>query len=222
MAAFGPQGWWPVGWNKPLYRPGFYGPISENEIFEICAGAILTQNTSWKNVEKALAALHAADTTSPEKINVCPAGKLGRLVRSSGYYRQKAGRLKGFCCYILRKHPEGLKKWFSAAPRQTLRGELLSLKGIGPETADSIALYAAGKAGFVIDSYTKRISQRLGFAGELSYEDWQALFEANLPPNAGTYNEYHALLVKLGKEFCKKRKPLCNGCPLGKMCNNKK
>jgi len=187
-------------------------------MFEICAGALLTQNTSWKNVEKAIAALNRARLLSPEKIKACPGARLARLIRPSGYYRQKAARLKGFCAYILRKHPEGLKKWFSAALRRTLRAELLSLKGIGSETADSIVLYAAGKACFVIDAYTKRIGQRLGVAGDLSYDDWQAFFQANLPPNAKIYNEYHALLVKLGKDFCKKREPLCDGCPLKKGC----
>ncbi|MCX5786345.1 MAG: endonuclease III domain-containing protein [Elusimicrobia bacterium] len=249
LAAFGPQGWWPVGWDtprpfgqenkvshpaynlrrrqitpkergKPLYRPGFYGRLSENEIFEICAGAILTQNTAWKNVEQALAALNAARITSPEKIYACPAGKLGRLIRSSGYYRQKAGRLRDFCAYVLRKHPEGLEKWFSASNCLALRAELLALKGIGPETADSMVLYAGGKPCFVIDAYTKRIARRLGIGGELSYEGWQELFQANLPANVKIYNEYHALLVKLGKDFCGKREPRCSGCPLRRMCNS--
>ncbi|HAH30933.1 MAG TPA: endonuclease [Elusimicrobia bacterium] len=218
LAAFGPQGWWPVGWDAARYRRGFYGRPSEAEIFEICAGAILTQNTAWINVEKALAALKGAGAVSPGKICAIPAGRLGQLIRSSGYYRQKAGRLKGFCAYILRKHPEGLAKWFSAAPREALRAELLSLKGIGPETADSMSLYAAGKPCFVIDAYTKRIGRRLGIGGDLSYEGWQTFFQAELPPNVKIYNEFHALLVKLGKEFCRKSEPRCSGCPLGRLC----
>ena len=235
LAAFGAQGWWPVtpsGKYLPVYTPGSYGPPSESGMFEICAGALLTQNTSWKNVEKALTALNRARLLSPEKIKACTAGRLARLIRPSGYYRRKAARLKGFCAYILREHPEGLKKWFSAAQRRTLRAELLSLKGIGPETADSIALYAAGKTNFVIDAYTRRIGRRSGFGrfvaegtpqlrcphGDLSYGDWQAFFQANLPLNVKIYNEYHALLVKLGKDFCKKKEPLCNGCPLRRLC----
>ena len=220
LAAFGQQGWWPVGWGKPVYRPGFYGRLPENEAFEICTGAILTQNTAWNNVEKALVALNAARMTSPEKINACSAGRLGRLIRSSGYYRQKAGRLKGFCAYILRQHPEGVNKWFSASDCLALRAELLSLKGIGPETADSMVLYAAGKPSFIIDAYTKRAGQRLGIGEDLSYEGWQKLFQANLPANVKIYNEYHALLVKLGKNFCRKRGPRCSGCPLRRMCNS--
>ena len=223
LAAFGAQGWWPVtpsGEYLSVYTPGFYGPLSEDGMFEICAGALLTQNTSWKNVEKALTALNRARLLSPEKIKACPARRLARLIRPSGYYRRKAGRFKDFCSYILREHPEGMKKWFSAAQRGALRAELMSLKGIGPETADSIALYAAGKPCFVIDAYTKRIGQKLGIGGNPSYGDWQKLFQANLPPSVKMYNEYHALLVKLGKDFCKKREPHCNdGCPLRNLCN---
>lgn len=226
MKAFGPQGWWPVtprGGNKPVYRAGFYGPHSGAATFEICAGAILTQNTSWKNVEKALGALKAAGLLSPDKVAACPLPRLERAIRSSGYFRQKARRLREFCRRAAREHPEGLKKWFVSLPPAELRAELLSYKGVGPETADSMVLYAAGKPSFVIDAYTRRIGARAGIAGAgpargPGYEGWKNLFERSLRPDVKLYNEYHALLVRLGKEFCKKTRPVCGRCPLNSVC----
>jgi len=185
-------------------------------MFEICAGAILTQNTAWANVKKALAALNSAGLLSQAKISACPLPRLERAVRSSGYFRQKARRLKYFCRRALREHPEGFRKWFASAG--PLRDELLTYKGVGPETADCMALYAAGKPGFVIDAYTRRIMERAGPARGLSYDGWKALFERGLPSDVKMYNEYHALLVKLGKDFCKKTKPLCPRCPLDGVC----
>ncbi|MDA8131478.1 MAG: endonuclease III domain-containing protein [Elusimicrobia bacterium] len=187
-------------------------------MFEICAGAILTQNTAWTNVEKALAALREADLMSPRAMASCPLPRLERAVRSSGYYRQKARRLREFCRRALRDHPEGFEKWFCRASASALRAELLSYKGVGPETADSMVLYAAGKPSFVIDAYTRRMGERAGLARGLSYDGWKALFEALLPPDVKVYNEYHALLVRLGKDFCRKSKPLCARCPLGNVC----
>lgn len=187
-------------------------------MFEICAGAILTQNTAWTNVKKALASLNEGGLLSPEKIAACPLPRLERAVRSSGYFRQKARRLKEFCRRASREHPEGFAAWFSAASAADLRAELLSYKGVGPETADSMALYAGGKAGFVIDAYTRRAGERAGLAGGLSYDGWKALFERSLPPDVKLYNEYHALLVRLGKDFCRKTKPLCPKCPLNSVC----
>ncbi|MEK7722707.1 MAG: hypothetical protein AAB359_10005, partial [Elusimicrobiota bacterium] len=221
MKAFGPQGWWPVtpyGEIIPVYTPGFYGPRTGIGVFEICAGAILTQNTSWKNVEKALGELNRTGLLSPEKIAACPLPRLERAIKSSGYFKQKARRLKAFCRLAAKEHPEGFKKWFDSASRDGLRTELLSYGGVGPETADSMVLYAAGKAGFVIDAYTRRIGERAGLARGLSYDGWKALFESGLPSDAKMYNEYHALLVKLGKDFCKKTKPLCARCPLSELC----
>ncbi len=187
-------------------------------MFEICAGAVLTQNTAWTNVEKALKALRAEGLMAPEKIASCPLPRLERALRSSGYFRQKARRLREFCRRALAEHPEGLEAWFSAARTEDLRAELLSYKGVGPETADSMALYAGAKASFVVDAYTRRIGERLGLGRGLSYGAWQELFEAALVPDVKVYNEYHALLVKLGKDFCKKSNPLCAGCPLDKAC----
>lgn len=187
-------------------------------MFEICAGAILTQNTAWTNVEKALKELGRAGLLSPEGIAACRLPRLERAIRSSGYFRQKARRLREFCERLFADHPEGLANWFAAAPAGELRSELLSYRGVGPETADSMTLYAAGKPSFVIDAYTRRIGGRLGLARGLSYEGWKELFEAALTPEVKVYNEYHALLVKLGKDFCRKTKPLCAACPLGRGC----
>ena len=156
-----------------------------------------------------------------EAIASCPLPALEKALRPSGYYRQKARRLKGFCARVLREHPEGLAEWFCAAPAAALRAELLSYKGVGPETADSMVLYAAGKASFVIDAYTRRIASRAGAAEDLSYDGWKELFERGLPPDVKMYNEYHALLVKLGKDFCRKTVPLCSSCPLGAVCARK-
>ncbi len=190
-------------------------------MFEVCAGAILTQNTAWTNVEKALGALHAAGLMSPAAAAACPLPRLERAIRSSGYFRQKARRLREFCRRALREHPEGLRAWFAAAGAAELRAELLSYKGVGPETADSMVLYAAGKPSFVIDAYTRRIGERFRLARGLSYDGWKALFESALPPDVKVYNEYHALLVKLGKDLCGKTKPLCAACPLRGGCGKK-
>jgi endonuclease-3 related protein len=156
-----------------------------------------------------------------EKMSSCGSAALPRAIRSSGYFRQKAARLKVFCRRALKEHPEGLEKWFSAAPAADLRAELLSYNGVGPETADSMVLYAAGKPSFVIDAYTRRIGERLGLGRMAGYEDWKALFELALPREVPVYNEYHALLVKLGKDFCRKSKPLCAGCPLKSICKKR-
>lgn len=201
-----------------MYVPLFYGAPGEKGAFEICAGAILTQNTAWTNVEKALAALHKRGLMSAAGMAACPLPRLEAAIRSSGYYRQKARRLKYFCRRVLAEHPEGLRAWFAAAGKDPLREELLSYKGVGPETADSIVLYAAGKPSFVIDAYTRRLGERSGLARGLSYAGWKALFEAALPPDVKVYNEYHALLVRLGKDLCKKSKPPCAACPLARRC----
>lgn len=201
-----------------MYVPLFYGAPGEKGAFEICAGAILTQNTAWTNVEKALAALHAAGLLSAAAVAACPLPRLERCVRSSGYYKQKARRLKEFCRRALAEHPEGLRAWFAAAGAARLRAELLSYKGIGPETADSMVLYAAAKPSFVIDAYARRAGERFGLWRGPAYEGWKALFEAALPPDVKVYNEYHALLVRLGKDFCKKTAPLCGACPLARAC----
>lgn len=193
--AFGPQHWWP----------------GETD-FEVCIGAILTQNTSWKNVEKAISNLKSNKFLSFEALKEVDDKKLASLIKPSGYYNQKTKKLKDFISYIHKYYDGSLEMLFKS---KTLREELLSINGIGPETADSMILYAANKPIFVIDAYTKRIFSRLGYKQQ-SYEEFQKLFMENLTKDAKMFNEYHALLVNLGKNLCKK-KPLCKYCPLNKM-----
>lgn len=169
-------------------------------------------------MEKALSRLHAQGLLSPAALARCPLPRLEAAIRSSGYFRQKARRLKGFFRRALREHPEGLAAWLLLAAPRALREELLAHKGVGPETADSMALYAGAKPVFVIDAYTRRFGERYGLARGLDYAGWQALFEAALPPEVKVYNECHALLVKLGKDFCRKAKPQCAACPLARLC----
>jgi endonuclease III related protein len=194
---FGPQHWWPG--DSP---------------FEIMVGAVLTQNTNWRNVSLALANLKHAELLSFEALESLPLESLANLIRPSGYYRVKAGRLKNLLTMIREKYDGELGGFFDADPAE-LRENLLAVKGIGPETADSILLYAAGQPLFVVDAYTHRILSRHGFIfEEADYQEIQELFMRTLPEDVALYNEYHALLVRLGKELCKKGTPLCNSCPL--------
>lgn len=193
---YGPQGWWPGD-----------GP------FETIIGAILTQNTNWKNVEKAITNLAENDCLSPEKLRNLDVETLAGLIRPAGYFNQKAQRLKGFIDWLFEKHDGSIEN-LAALPTSTLREQLLSLKGIGPETADSICLYAFDKPLFVVDTYTARIFGRHGFLEPgCGYQEIQELFHAGLEHDIALFNEYHALIVQLGKEHCK-RKPICKGCPL--------
>lgn len=193
---FGPQHWWP-GETK----------------LEIMVGAVLTQNTSWHNVEKAIANLKEHNLLSLPTLAEIPADILAQHIKPSGYYNLKARRLKNLFAAIGRED-EDLASFF-AADLDTLRQNLLAVKGIGPETADSIILYAAAKPTFVIDAYTHRILLRHDLIWEESdYYEMQELFMASLPEDVQLYNEYHALLVRLGKEFCLKRSPKCEKCPL--------
>ncbi|MFH0826882.1 MAG: endonuclease III domain-containing protein [Candidatus Omnitrophota bacterium] len=197
FAAFGPQHWWPA--KTP---------------FEVMVGAILTQNTNWANVEKAIDQLKQHKVLDPERIHHLSTSKLARLIKSAGYYNIKTKRLKAFLKFLF-DHYKGDPKKMSRVPGLKLRSQLLSINGIGPETADSILLYALQKPLFVIDAYTKRIMARHGFIAEdSSYQDVQNLFMQNLKKEVKLFNEYHALFVRLGKEFCLKRKPLCERCPL--------
>ncbi len=183
---------------------------------EVFVGAILTQQTSWKNVEKAISNLKGCDAVSIEKIASMDLHRLEQLVRPSGYYRQKAMRLKQACSYIINSY--GSLDSFFRLGGSELRLKLLSIKGIGPETADSIALYAAGKPSFVIDAYTKRIMHRIyGTSEGISYEELKAYFERSLGEDAELYNDFHAQFVELGKRYCR-AKPLCSGCPACHIC----
>lgn len=197
---YGPQHWWPG--DTP---------------FEVIVGAILTQNTNWGNVEKAIINLKAEGILSPEGLRNVNHNHLAMLIRPSGYFNIKAGRLKHFIDYLYKRHSGSLKKMFSLELKQ-LRHELLEVKGIGPETADSILLYAGGYPVFVVDAYTARIFQRLGILPEeVTYHETQELFMDSLPENVKLFNEYHALIVRFGKEHCRS-KPVCEVCLLKEDC----
>lgn len=214
------QGWWPVfdlTKNVSVYRKKKYLP-EKKEIFEISVGAILTQNTSWKNAEKALGELKKNGYLTPFKIVNSENEKLYEMIRSSGYFRQKAEKLKIFSLWFLNNEKDMFKK-----DPIDLRNDLLKLKGVGKETADSIVLYAFGGKIFVIDSYTRRIYYRItGDWKKYEYDDLRKIFENNLPSELKIYNEFHALIVKLAKEICQKRNPLCEKCPLKKVCQFKR
>ena len=220
LKRFGTQGWWPTtsqGENSPSYHsvPRTAG-LCEAEKFEICVGALLTQNTAWTNVEKALFQLNYAKVLTPKKISEISFQKLARLIHSSGYFRQKAKRLKFFAKYLEKRY-SGKTGRLLEKPLAEAREELLSLHGMGPETVDSILLYAGGHPVFVVDAYTKRIGQRLGLFKTEKYSEAQSYFHEHLRRSAALYNETHALLVRLGKYFCRP-KPLCEKCPLLKIC----
>lgn len=200
FAAYGPQRWWPA-----------------DEPFEVIVGAILTQSTAWSNVEKAIANLKAADALSPSALHQMPTEELARLIRPSGYYNAKARKLKAFVERLISEYGGELDKLF-ALDSDALRRELLSIHGVGEETADSIILYAARRPSFVIDAYTVRILNRLGIAPPRdTYAAYQALFTDSLEPDVGLFNEYHALLVRHGKDVCRKS-PRCDGCCLTSLC----
>lgn len=177
---------------------------------------ILTQNTSWKNVEKAIVELNKNSLIDVDKIIRIENKKLAEIIKSSGYHNQKAKKLKNFCSFLLKSYNGKLKLLFNN-DIEKLRKELLSVNGIGPETADSIILYAAKKPIFVIDAYTKRIMQRIG-CKEYEYDELQELFMQNLNNSERLFNECHALLVELGKNICKKE-PLCGKCPINDLCS---
>ena len=197
--AFGPQHWWPG--ETP---------------FEIITGAILTQNTSWANVERAIANLKSAGLLNAEELNNLDLSKLAELIRPAGYYNIKAKRLKNFLTYLFKNYAGKLTNLENLDTEQ-LRAELLAVKGIGRETADSILLYAFNREIFVVDAYTARIAVRHHLIEPgADYEQLRELFQSNLSPDVKLFNEYHALLVRVGKEFCKP-KARCAGCPLEKL-----
>jgi endonuclease III related protein len=199
FTALGPQHWWPG--NTP---------------FEVIIGAILTQNTSWKNVERAILSLREADLLSVEGIQKANLRRLERLVRPSGYFRQKARKLKAFCSFLETEYGGSLKRMFGT-PTIELREKLLGIFGIGPETADSILLYGGGHGVFVVDAYTKRMLYRHGWVGENpKYSDVQWVFERQFPGEVKRFNEFHALIVQTGKHWCLKTNPKCGECPLGR------
>jgi endonuclease-3 related protein len=195
--AFGPQHWWPG--DTP---------------FEISVGAILTQNTNWTNVEKAIQNLKRNNALSVRALHTMPVKALAELIRPTGYFNIKAGRLKSFITFLKKDYNGSMKK-MSAQDTVSLRKELLMIHGVGSETADSILLYALGKPVFVIDAYTKRVLSRHGIADyKDSYDAFQELFHSSLKSDVQLFNEYHALFVRVGKTFCKRNDPLCEKCPL--------
>jgi endonuclease-3 related protein len=201
---YGPRHWWP-------------GETS----FEVMVGAILTQNTSWRNVEKAIQKLKGKGVLNPEGIHHLKRSELARLIKSSGYYRIKTDRLKSFIDFLFEEYDGNIKK-MGRERLGELKEKLLGVKGIGPETADSILLYGLKKPIFVVDAYTRRILSRHGIISEkASYEEVQKLFMDYLPRDEKLFNEYHALFVYLGKTVCKKI-PRCDICPLRDKIGNKK
>ncbi len=195
--ALGPSYWWPG--ETP---------------FEICVGAILTQNTNWKNVERAIWNLKEKDLLDPQKLFFLQDEKLAELIRPAGYFRIKTKRLKNFLKFLYKEVNFDLEK-LKNMDLDELRQKLLSIKGIGYETADSMILYAFEKPSFVVDAYTARIFQRHGLIGErVSYEELRAFFMENLPKDVELYKEYHALIVRVGKSWCGKKRQRCEDCPL--------
>jgi len=211
---FGHQDWWPG--ETP---------------FEVCVGAILVQNTSWTNVERAIANLKFAGVMEPQKLFALPEAQLAQLIRPAGYFNVKARRLRSFLRVLVEEYAGSLKQLF-AGEMAAVRERLLAINGIGPETADSLLLYAGGHHSFVIDAYTKRIFERHGWAGEkqkagrrkaekeqFSYDALKSLCESALNQKRGVarldyWQDYHAQLVMVGKYFCRPREARCELCPL--------
>jgi endonuclease-3 related protein len=195
--AYGDQKWWPG--DSP---------------FEVAVGAILTQNTAWSNVERAMANLKSAGLLKPAKLAALPASAIAPLIKPAGYYNVKARRLRSFLDFL----GEECAGDVTALARRGLpdaREKLLAVRGVGPETADSILLYACGLPTFVVDAYTHRILYRHDVAEEsATYDEVKEVFESNLKADAALFNQYHALLVKVGRERCRRREPRCAGCPL--------
>ena len=217
---YGPQGWWPiVDCDSGKCEYHVKAPRNNKEKLEISIGAILAQNTQWNpNVVRALIELKNANLLDVRKLLKADSKKLGKLIRSSGYYNQKVLKLKEFCRHLEHNYKGNISVFFRKDANK-LREELLSIKGIGPETADSIILYAAQKPIFVIDAYAKRIISRIGLSkDDTSYHELQQLFHDQLEPETAVFNEYHALLVEHGKRYCHKQETECTACPLLNLC----
>jgi endonuclease-3 related protein len=197
LARYGPQSWWPG--DSP---------------FEVMVGAVLVQNTSWQNVEKAIRNLREQDLLDPRRLYEVPAEELEGLIQPAGYFRVKARRLRNSLEFLVQRYDGSLEALFATSLPE-LREQLLSISGVGPETADSILLYAGNLPTFVVDTYTYRVFSRHGWIGfDADYDQIKDHLESGLAQDVAMYNEYHALLVRVGKECCRKSKPLCDGCPL--------
>jgi len=202
LKTYGSQSWWPAKTK-----------------LEMIVGAILTQNTAWTNVEKAIKKLKHAKLLTLKTLHQTPVSTIAKAIKPSGFFNQKARRLKDLITYIFTQHKGQLAPMLNTSLNEA-REEWLNLKGIGPETADSILLYAGNRPTFVIDAYTRRIFKRLGLlpkADQMTYKSLQQYFQSHLPKNTQLFNEYHALIVHHAKQYCRK-KPLCNNCPLTKTC----
>jgi endonuclease-3 related protein len=196
-AALGPMHWWPA--KTP---------------FEVIVGAILTQSTAWSNVERAIENLRREGLLTFAAIERVPIARLQRLVRPSGYFRQKARKLKAFVEFLRKEYGGSLTRMFRT-PTAELRDRLLGVHGVGRETADSILLYAGNHPVFVVDAYTRRILERHALVhGKTDYEGAREFFESRLPRDTRLYNEFHALIVNTGKNWCRKSAPRCEECPL--------
>jgi endonuclease III related protein len=204
-------------YQRLLRHQGHAGWWPGETAFEVCLGAILVQNTSWTNVEKALAVLRERALLAFEPLRGLPVETLAPLIRSSGYFNVKARRVAAFLAFLEREYA-GRVEGMAREDALVLREKLLAVPGIGRETADSIVLYAAGLPLFVVDAYTRRIFSRLGLIrGDEDYDEIRALFERHLPPDAPLYNDYHAQIVLLGKNLCRPV-PRCHACPLYDLC----
>lgn len=221
--SFGPQHWWPAtppkrgGEARPFRKPIRGRPADP---FEVIVGAILTQNTSWRNVEKAIDHLKKEKLLTPAALHQLPHQKLAALIKPAGFFNIKAKRLKNFLDFLFSRY-NGRLGSMACVESGRLRQELLAINGIGPETADSILLYAFDKPVFVVDAYTKRIFSRHKIIGHAeTYDQIQARFMSRLKRDKSLYNEYHALIVQCAKTFCRTQ-PHCSGCPLEFLNKNK-
>jgi endonuclease-3 related protein len=217
LKEYGPQGWWPttsVGRSVPEYLGG---PRNHVQKLEVIFGAILTQSTSWKNAEKAIISLNKEDLIDISKLCGIDESRLSEMIRPSGYYNQKAKKLKEICQFLMNNPLEELEK----LDTERLREKLLSVKGVGMETADSIILYSFGRPIFVVDAYAKRMFARIGICRkDVTYVELQEIFHKSLKADAHLFNEYHALIVEHCKRCCRK-KPLCGNCFLEYVCKKK-
>lgn len=204
---FGPRLWWPSATGAERAEP-----------FEMIVGAILVQNTTWVSVERALQALHGAGLLAPDSLSQVPLEELEQLVRPTGYFRQKALKLKGFVNHLDEQYGGDLEAMLSR-PLPDLRAELLGIRGIGPETCDCILNYAAGYPIMPMDAYTRRIFSRLGvFPESVGYQGMQAFFHQHLPADTALLGDYHAQIDTLGSRVCSKARPRCGECPLDAIC----
>lgn len=220
LAFHGPQGWWPII-NPRTFLSEYHvhAPRGKDDFFEISIGAILTQNIAWKNVDSALGALKRKGLLDPESLRKIRTEHLAMLIRPTGYYNQKAKKIKHFLTWY------GSRGWnyphIKKLDAMLLRDELLAVHGIGPETADSILLYALDRPVFVVDAYTRRVFTRIGaISGDESYTGIQELFHKSIKRSTRVYNEYHALIVAHGKDYCTKN-PACGECCISKICEKR-